>query len=203
MEKSLENTENKILDAAKQEFIEKGLSGARMQSIADRAGISKSLLHYYYRSKYQLFEFIFKNVIKTMIPDLIRIFENAEMDFYAKLKVFINMYVSALNRNSQIPVFILHEINTNPKGLIDFLKSLSLNTSNIIENIKEEMRKGNIKETNPYHLLINVISLCVFPIAAKPIFQTILVNEDKNEIDRILSERKEHIYNFIVSAIKP
>jgi len=50
----------RILDAAREVFVERGLDGARMQDIADKAGINKALLHYYFRNKEKLFELILK-----------------------------------------------------------------------------------------------------------------------------------------------
>ena len=62
------STEQKIREAARKVFQAKGMHGARMQDIADTAGINKALLHYYFRSKDQLFEAIFKEALQQLIP---------------------------------------------------------------------------------------------------------------------------------------
>ena len=67
------NTEQSILEAAKIVFIKKGMEGARMQEIADEAGINKAMLHYYYRSKDKLFEAVFKETFLKLVPNLIEI----------------------------------------------------------------------------------------------------------------------------------
>ena len=51
-----QKTEERILEAAKTVFMRDGLYGARMQDIADTAGINKALLHYYFRNKEKLFD---------------------------------------------------------------------------------------------------------------------------------------------------
>ncbi|HEX2898201.1 MAG TPA: helix-turn-helix domain-containing protein, partial [Bacteroidia bacterium] len=54
-----ENTEFRILEAARHIFQQKGFDGARMQEIADTAQINKGLLHYYFKSKDALFHKVF------------------------------------------------------------------------------------------------------------------------------------------------
>ena len=51
-----EDTETKILKAAEREFLEKGYGGARTTSIAEAAGVTHAMLHYYFRTKDKLFE---------------------------------------------------------------------------------------------------------------------------------------------------
>jgi TetR/AcrR family transcriptional regulator len=67
---SYSETERKILQAAREVFQRKGLYGARMQEIADAAGINKALLHYYFRNKDKLFDAIFSDVFQNFIPGL-------------------------------------------------------------------------------------------------------------------------------------
>uniref|UniRef100_UPI002600CD9D TetR/AcrR family transcriptional regulator n=1 Tax=uncultured Chitinophaga sp. TaxID=339340 RepID=UPI002600CD9D len=69
------NTEQLIIAAAKKIFFQKGLSGARMQDIADEAGINKAMLHYYYRSKDKLFDMVFQSAMGEMMVDIKAILE--------------------------------------------------------------------------------------------------------------------------------
>ena len=71
-----EKTEIEILNAAKEVFQQKGMAGARMQEIADRAHINKTLLHYYFRSKQLLFEAVFKSAFKLLAPQLNKVLNN-------------------------------------------------------------------------------------------------------------------------------
>ena len=105
-----ENTEKKILEAAKEVFIEKGNDGARMQEIADKAGINKSLLHYYYRTKEKLFESVFKFAFSQFAPKVLNAFDGDE-DFFKQLEKFISIYIDIISKNAFIPMFILNEVN--------------------------------------------------------------------------------------------
>ena len=86
------NTENQILDAAKTVFQSKGMDGARMQEIADKAGINKAMLHYYYRSKQLLFEAVFKHAFLLLAPQLNKIL-NDDSNIEDKIRNFTFNYI--------------------------------------------------------------------------------------------------------------
>lgn len=111
------STEQRILSAAKKVFISKGMAGARMQDIADAAGINKALLHYYFRSKEKLFEMIFKEVVKEFLPKINLIFES-DKNLFEKIDMFCTEYIEQIRKTPYLPVFILNEINQQPEVLI-------------------------------------------------------------------------------------
>src|SRR5690606_202556 len=121
MQKDL-TTEQKIVEAAKQVFLEKGMAGARMQDIADRAGINKALLHYYFRSKEKLFEIIFEEAAGTFIPPLNEVFSQTD-DLFLMIRHFVATYINTIGENPYIPAFVAHEINQNPDRILEkFIK---------------------------------------------------------------------------------
>lgn len=196
-----QNTEERIVQAAEKVFIEKGMAGARMQQIADEAGINKALLHYYYRSKEKLFEIVFKTAAKIFIPNIITVFKGDD-DFFTKIRLFVNNYLDVMERYPHIPGFVLHELSNRPENLVNTVTSLGIDISFIIREIEEEMDKGNIRPMDPRQLIINVISLCVFPVVAKPMVTGILLQGDQKAYDQILKDRRTHIPDFIINSIK-
>jgi TetR/AcrR family transcriptional regulator len=115
MKKDL-NTEEKILAAARAVFMEKGMDGARMQDIADRAGINKALLHYYFRNKDKLFEMIFQDAMGRFMPRLADVII-ADVDFFVKIEKMVSMYMDMLAQNPYLPQFVLNEVNRQPRCL--------------------------------------------------------------------------------------
>src|SRR4029078_3015094 len=109
-----QNTEEKILSAAKKVFLKEGMAGARMQDIADEAGINKAMLHYYFRSKEKLFETIFKELSIEFLPRVNAIFES-DLSLFEKIEVFCSEYISRMMENPFIPLFIVNEINKQPE----------------------------------------------------------------------------------------
>lgn len=107
-----------------------------------------------------------------------------------------------LLKNPFIPLFILHEINRNPDMIVDHLFQSGVNPKALRQIIHEEIEKGNIKPIDPRQLILNIISLCVFPIAAKPLIQRILFDNDKKAYEKFLEERETEVIRFIQNAIK-
>ncbi len=194
------NTEEYILDAAKKVFVKKGFDGARMQEIADEAKINKSLLHYYYRSKDKLFEAVFKEAFKDFIPKLGEIF-NSDKPFKSKIKIIVSSYIDMLSENPHLPLFILYEINRNPDTIIYFMKNQGINPDKLIKQIDKEVKEHKILKVDPYHLIINMLSMCIFPFAARPLIEGFIFKKNKKLYDKFLGERKDEISKCIINSI--
>lgn len=194
-------TEEKIIAAAEEVFTEKGMAGARMQEIADRAGINKALLHYYYRSKEKLFGVIFKMAIQVFAPSLIKVFETPG-DIFQKIEIFVKSYLDLLERNPHLPGFVISELSNNPKRLIDLLSTLNLDVQPIFDQIEEAVEQKLIRPVKPDQLIINVLSLCIFPLVARPMIQTIVYKGSENDFRAMLEQRKDEVVHFVISSIK-
>lgn len=200
METKKDSTEEKILEAATNVFINKGMEGARMQEIADEAGINKALLHYYFRSKERLFEAIFSNVINMAFPQLTQILKS-EVDFLTKMDQVIDAYISLLRKHPFIPVFVLKELNRDPSGLFQLTIKYGLNPLIIINQLQEAMDRGEIIRMDPRHLAMNIISMCVFPFAARPMLNFLLFKDDQEALEQFYSDRAEVIKQFVKNAV--
>ncbi|MEE4196231.1 MAG: TetR/AcrR family transcriptional regulator [Bacteroidales bacterium] len=201
------NTEQKILDAAKEVFQKKGMTGTRMQEIADKAGINKALLHYYYRSKEKLFRRVFEIAFALFIP---RIKEMLFSDkpILEKIDYFVDSYIELLQKHPYIPGFIINELNRNPEILVDIVeKNILIKQDHLIDNlegqINQGIERGQIKPVEVRNLLINILALCVFPVVARPVVQGILFDNDPEGYERFLAQRKDFVKEFVKNAIKP
>jgi AcrR family transcriptional regulator len=196
-----ESTEQRILSAAKKVFIAKGMAGARMQDIANAAGINKALLHYYFRSKEKLFEMIFKEVIHEFLPKINFIFES-EKSLFEKIGMFCREYIDQIRKTPYLPVFILNEINQQPEVLIKKMWGNRKPPVDLFFNqVQKEIRKGTIKPIHPAQLLMNMLSLCIFPFAAQPIIE-LVCGISKPQFDKLMEERKTMIPQMIIESIK-
>ncbi|MCL1872128.1 MAG: TetR/AcrR family transcriptional regulator, partial [Promicromonosporaceae bacterium] len=109
------NTEQIILEAAEAEFLEKGYGNAKTVAIAQRAGVSHSMLHYYYRTKEQLFQKIFKEKVQTLTQMFSVIFEQ-NANFTETLRLLIETQFRFVAKNPQLPMFIFREILSNKEN---------------------------------------------------------------------------------------
>ena len=199
-------TEEKILDAATDIFLKRGMDGAKMQEIADRAGINKALLHYYYRSKEKLFLTVFRKVFPRILPGTLQVFQT-NLDFFEKLKGFIDGYITILSTYRELPLFIIGELTRNPdiivQSLTDTLNSMDFDIIGTIEeDLRREKEAGHIIDIDARQLMVNVISLCIFPFAGRPVIKLIAFENDEEAYDVFLSRRREEVYSFVVNSIR-
>ncbi len=203
MEKEYEKqskTEKKILQAASKVFMRKGKAGTSLQDIADEAGINRTLLHYYFRSKNRLFDSIFTETLKRVLPALVSTF-NADILFLAKVEQVSRIYIDILKENPYIPIFVFQEISSNPERLVRMVRKRGLKPDRIIDQVEAEIRKLKGKPYDPRHLIINFLSMVVFPFIARPLLQEIAFTGDEQKYVEFLEERKKLIPEFIRMAI--
>lgn len=195
-------TDEIILNSAQEVFHLKGFAGARMQEIADKAEINKGLLHYYYKSKDKLFEAVFNIALKQMLGKLNEVLRE-DIELFAKIEKLVDSYISVLSINTFIPNFVFQESNRDPNFFIDkFRKFNTLEGVKIFEKqIKEEIAKGTIIDIYPKQLIINIISMSIFPFIAKPIVMGILELNEK-DYKKIIEDRKKLVTEFAINAIK-
>lgn len=203
MDKAIKDTstEEKILDAAKKVFIKQGLAGARMQDIADEAGINKALLHYYFRSKEKLFETIFADIAGRFLPRLNAIL-NSDRSLFEKINEFCAEYMDNVSRNPFIPLFVINEMNKQPK---EFVKRLFSGEKPRLDKfflqLNEAIKRNEIKPIDPFELIINTVSLCVFPFLARPLI-LIVSGASETEFKQLIEERKKTVPQLIINSIK-
>lgn len=201
VKKQDETTESTILAAARVVFHKHGMAGARMQQIADEAGINKALLHYYFRSKEKLFKAVFLEGFKTIVPRMNSIFDS-DMPLFSKIETFAEQYISFILQNPFLPAFVIQEMNNNPHFAKEYLSSLSKpNPRQFMQQIKKEVDAGNIRPVDPLQLILNIFSLCLFPFMAGTMIQEV-TGMNKKQYQQILTQRKKEVAQFIINAIK-
>lgn len=197
-----ESTEQRIFDAAHELFVQKGLDGAKMQEIADRAGINKALLHYYYRSKEKLYEMVARAVISRAIPVIRNLIDSPD-PLEQKITRFIDFYIELISHNPFVPLFIITELNKHPERFFEIILPKDLpKPEHFFRQVEEEIAAGRLRAMNPQHVLVNIVSMCVFPFVAKPMIRIVL-GLNPEEVNVFLAERKEEVTRFVFQAIRP
>ena len=194
--------EERILAAAKKVFTTKGMAGARMQDIADEAGINKALVHYYFRDKDKLFEVVFLAEAQKFFPKINAIF-NSEATLFAKIENFVNEYIDEMQENPYLPWFVMNELHRDPDQFMYKIwgENNLPKPGKFLEQIENEVKKGTIKKISPVHLLMNLLSMTIFPFVAKPILtRNLRLNEKQFKL--VMEERKKEVPIFIIDSIK-
>jgi TetR/AcrR family transcriptional regulator len=198
-------TEKVILDAAMKVFTQRGFDGARMEEIAKEAGINRALLHYYYRDKQTMFNLIFEERFKEFFGGIFNIF-GSDKPLLDKIKLLIEHEISMLMKHPDLARFIITEVANKPERLIEQGQKLGVNPRVFIETFEKqldaEIKTGNIKPIPARQLLMNIMSLCIYPFVAQPIIRT-MMQLDKSSFNNLMEVRKKEVYDFIMNALKP
>lgn len=195
------NTESEILNAAKRIFQRKGMDGARMQEIANEAGINKALLHYYYRSKQLLFEAVFKSAFLLLAPQLNKVL-NDDSTLFDKIRNFTNNYISFVVKHPYLPNFIIQELNRNP----EFVKNLVAekhfpSIEKFRKQVSDEVAEGVLRPIKAEQLFINIMALNIFPFIGAPLLKG-FINVNDSTYKQLMDDRKTEVADFIINAIK-
>jgi TetR/AcrR family transcriptional regulator len=196
----ISSAEERIYDAARKVFLVKGMDGARMQEIADEAGMNKALLHYYFRSKENLFKAVFKDIF-TKFFDRVRYSLFSDAPAKEKLTFFIDNYIEMIQANPYVPQFIINEINRDPKVLKSLMFETGVEPQKILELFINHPQDQNSLMVDPKHMVVSILGMLIFPFAARPLLQMIYFNDNQEEYDRFLNERKEIVKNIILKII--
>lgn len=197
------STEDKIIAAARKVLFSKGYAGARMQDIADEAGINKALLHYYFRNKEKLFEVIFREAIGTMMPRISSAFSDANASFGEKVKAFCETYISTWQEHPYIPMFVLHELHSGAgKNFLKLMEDARFRPiREVLAAIEKAVKRKEIRKVDPHQLFLNMISLCMFPFLGAPVFRKVTGINDK-QFEKLMRDRAGEVSEFILESIK-
>ncbi len=194
-------TEEKIFESATEIFLTKGMDGARMQDIADHAGINKALLHYYYRTKDHLFNAVFEKIAGQMIKKFALVLdENHSLE--EKIRFFYREHIGFLQRNPRLPAFFMHELNRNPGRIRKLIQNLDIKKlwSALEKQHKEEFERYHITGETVPQLMTTIAALSVFPFLAKTIVSA-LMEKMGYDFNEYIEARKTYAADFVIKAI--
>lgn len=189
-------TEEKIVASAEKLFYRKGKAGTSMQDIADDAGINRTLLNYYFRSKDQLFEAVFRKALKRFVPELSALLQS-DISFEEYMPRLIEKVIDSLIEYPQIPVFVLQELTSNPERMPMIIRELGIDPIIAFRKMKEEKERGRMGDGDPRQVILNLLSLCIFPFAARPVLTEILYHGDDEAYLSDMRARKAHLQRLV------
>jgi len=198
--------EEVILKAAQEVFLEKGYQGARMQEIADRAGINKALLHYYFRNKERLYGHIFEGVMQQFIGAWTEVF-SGEMSVKETLRVFIDKFIEVLRLNPNIGTFMAYELSMGGQTVSRVINNFMKDENNwgpwrLIKVISKGIDNGEINpEIDPRQLMLTLLGSCTYFFISEPIVINVFSGPLKIDRDIFLEERKKSILNTLLFGI--
>jgi TetR/AcrR family transcriptional regulator len=204
------DTETRILDAAHAVFMRRGTAGARMTEIAREAGVNHALVHYYFRNKQRLAEAVFRRAIGQFFPVMIGVFAS-DAPLEDKVRMVAAAQIDMLQRNRYLPGYLLAELNHYPERAEQLLNSMAGTTpanvrarlfGTLGKQLEDAARGGTIRAVGPQEFVLNLVSLVVYPFAARPLLMAIMGMDDATFTD-LMEERKKDIPAFFLAALRP
>lgn len=202
-----EDTEGRILDAADAVFVRRGTDGARMQEIADEAGVNKALLHYYYRTKELLSEAVFKRAIAAFIPSVFKVLAS-DAPLEVKVDRVVETYLDQLSKRPYLPGYIISELTHRPDRIVSMMAALTQGAQRrmvrkLRQQIEDGIDAGTVAAgTTAEQFLVTLLGSCIFPFATRPMISAVLELGPKG-FDRFIERRREELPAFLKRGLQP
>lgn len=204
-EQQKQETEARIFEAAVEVFAQKGESGARMQEIADRAGLNKSLLHYYYRSKERLYGKVFEFVKQRFMGSLNTALQEAPT-FEDALRAFIDRYIDTLASNPHFIRIMVHENLSGGHTVGAKFREMMLTEPDtpvqiFMRRMQAAIDAGEIRPVDPFQTFVTILGSSVFPFLAYPTL-SVVHPEATADKEAFIAARKQHLFDLIFEGLR-
>lgn len=200
-----QDTELKILKAAEREFLSKGFAGARTTSIAEAAGVTHAMLHYYFRTKGKLFERVLAEKTTLLKAALINSFSGESSSLEDMIRNIIEGHLDFLAANPELPHFLIEEIYNDPERAKIFATHMErfapVMLGNLQMKIDNAVEEGKCRKVDARMLMLDIVSLNVFSYIASPIVRAVL-GELTADSEAFLKARKNENFDTIMRKLK-
>lgn len=196
------NLEERIIEVAKSLFMEKGYSDTSMSEIAEKVGINRPGLHYYFRTKDKMFNAVFGMIVMSVAPKFQNIILQKDLPIATRVEKVIDVYYQMLQKNPYLPLFILREMNRDINFLFNAFRSLDV--ANFFEGLKtslqEEMANGKLKQVPLRIVFFTFYSALIFPFISRNLISLEMLNENET-FEGLLVEWKPYIVKQMVNLL--
>ena len=200
-----QSMESIILETAERLFLDKGFALTSTTEIAREAGCNQALVHYYFRTKEQLFIRIFEEKVKIFAGAFFSIDEKPGT-FLEKLTRKIEAHFDIVARNPKIPFLLINEITTNPQRIQALHKSIGDYPTDIIRRMSEELNeaiaRGEVRPITVLDLILTILSLNVMPQLLRPVLEEVMPLPTE-EVQKLIARRKKENVQVIINSLRP
>ena len=198
------NTELAILKAAEELFLEQGFEQTTTKQIAQRAGCNQALLHYYYRTKDNLFVQIFEEKVKFIATHFLDINSTAQT-LEERISQMVEVHFELFRKNPRLVPFLLKEVLSDPvrvAPILDKIKQYMVKIfAKIDEALHEEIEKGAARPVSTLNVILTLVSLDMAPFIIAPVLQRVLDLTDE-QLDEQLDKRKQEVVEILLRQIR-
>lgn len=201
-----QDTETRILEAAEREFLTKGFAGARTTSIAEAAGVTHAMFHYYFRTKEKLFDRIITEKISLLRNVVLESVCGADMSLEDKIRNAIERHLDFIAANPDLPRFLVGEVFNSPDRTAILLDKVKAYAPAMLEELQwqidEAAAKGIFRRVDARMLIIDITSLNIFSFMVSPLINAVLGGPIVGSED-FVEQRKKENFETIMRKLKP
>lgn len=198
------NTEEAIMAASEELFLEKGYRQATTTEIARRAGVTHAMLHYYFHTKEQIFfEVLDKNLCELFFS-VRQAMSETHQTFWENLQSGVLLLLRFLDQHRQLPGLVYEVSRHNP----DLLKRYRENMVQIIRNLgarhqkllEREVAEGRCNDVSFEQLFLDIVTLSFSTYMWVPSWGKI-TDMPEDELERVLLRRHEEIIALLYNRL--
>lgn len=198
-------TRERILNAATDVFVEKGIAGARMQEIADRADVNKAMLHYYFSSKDKLYEAALSETFAGLFEQVRKAIGDPGLTASQRIGAFLGMYIDMLAENPAVPALILQDLAAGGERVKRILvaaqeRASFFQLSPPKEAIRQGIDEGVFRDVDVDQTLISIMGMSVFFFIARPILGDAL-GVDTDLTSEVVEARKRNVKDLLLNGL--
>lgn len=201
-----QSTEERILEAAVQEFMTKGYAGARTTAIAEAAGVTHAMLHYYFRTKDKLLDRIIESKIGTLRDIMLASLGDPTIPLFDKIKSTIENHQDFIAANPELPRFMINEVLNRPDRMPKVIERLKHHTPLVVQSLQRQIDeyadRGLCRRVDAGMLMLDIVSLNIFPFSAKPMVNALLGGMMENS-QAFVEARKIENVETIMKKLQP
>lgn len=203
---NVNSMEEIILETAERLFLENGYASTSTTLIAKEVGCNQALVHYYFRTKENLFNTIFEKKFKAFFQQIFDMNHLENLSFLDKLKKIIETHFDLISQNPQILQLIISELPRLPEQIKSLKEKLYSYPESMFAQLGEELQveiaAGRVRNVDLTDVIIIIVSLNAALFTFLPIVASI-VELDENERKSILAHRKIEHVNIVMSYLRP
>ena len=198
------DVETKIINVAKSLFIEKGFAETHMSDIAEKVGITRPALHYYFRTKDKIFQVVFATIIQSVIPKVKDILSEQNMPIGKRVEAIVDTYYTLFKENPYLPLFVVKEIHRDVDHLIYTIRTSPMKDTliKIKEILQKDMQEGRLKKIPFPVLFYTFYGMLIYPFLTKNLIIHFGINNEV-EFENVLARWKSHIISQMEELMTP
>lgn len=204
--KNKKTTELSILEEAEKLFQEKGYALTSTTAIAKKVGCNQALIHYYFRSKENLFNVIFEIKFKTFFQQIFELNKFKDLPFQEKLKHMIESHFDFIRKNPRMPLLIITELSRQPEQLKNLREKLHALPEKLFQQLDTELQieisAGRVRDISLMDLIVTMLSLNISLFLLMPIAGD-LIPLDESQIQILIEHRRTEHVNLILNNLRP